>query len=321
MPHGLRELAYATPLWHGVDLMRGLTLGTATPLRSLVHIAYFVVWIGASTWFAYRAYRKKLDRVTAFALRRTRGHLLLERNLLVYRHAWMTIFSGFFEPLFYLFSLGLGLGHFVGRVHGVSYASYIAPALLASSAMNGALNDAMTNVFWKLRYMKVYDSVLSTPLGPDDVAFGETAWAQFRGFLYTCGFLVTVAALGLIHSWWGIARAAGGDGRRALGFAGIGIGASTFIRTWQDLDFVQLVQLPMFLFSATFYPLSVYPHGDPVGRPLLAALPRDQPRAVVHARAASGALDLVHAGYLVALGAARDLHSPAAAWPGSCSRS
>ena len=66
------------------------------------------------------------------ALAGTRAHLLFERNLMVYRRAWLVIFSGFFEPLFYLFSLGVGLGHFVGRVQGVSYASYIAPALLAS---------------------------------------------------------------------------------------------------------------------------------------------------------------------------------------------
>jgi len=195
--------------------------------------------------------------VTAFAIR-TRGHLLFERNLFVYKHAWMTIFSGFFEPLFYLFSFGIGLGHFVGRIHGVSYASYIAPALLASSAMNGAINDAMTNVFWKLRYAKVYESMLSTPLGPADVAVGETSWAQFRSLTYSCGFMVTAAALGLLHSWWA-ALALPATIVVGFCFAGLGIGASTFLRTWQDLDFAQLVQLPMFLFSATFYPLSVYP--------------------------------------------------------------
>jgi lipooligosaccharide transport system permease protein len=196
--------------------------------------------------------------VTAFALTRTRGHLLFERNLMVYRRAWMTIFSGFFEPLFYLFSLGVGLGHFVGKVHGVSYASYIAPALLASAAMNGAIYDATTNVFWKLRYGKVYDSILATPLSPVDVAIGETAWAQFRGALYATGFVVTAAALGLLHSWWAVlalpaAMVVG------FGFAGIGIAASTFLRTWQDFELVQIVLLPMFLFSATFFPLSVYP--------------------------------------------------------------
>lgn len=188
----------------------------------------------------------------------TRAHLLFERNLMVYRRTWLTIISGFFEPMFYLFSLGLGLGHFVGRVHGVSYASYIAPALLASSAMNGAVYDGMTNVFFKLRYGKIYDAMLSTPVGPTDVALGETAWAQFRGLLYATGFVITIAALGLIHSWWGLltlpaAMVVG------FGFAGMAIGTSTFIRSWQDFDTVQLVQLPMFLFSATFYPLSVYP--------------------------------------------------------------
>jgi lipooligosaccharide transport system permease protein len=200
---------------------------------------------------------EEADHVTAFAMR-TRGHLLIERNLLVYRHAWMTIFSGFFEPVFYLFSIGLGLGHFVGTIDGFPYADYVAPALLASSAMNGAVNDALTNVFWKLRYMKLYDSVLATPLGPGDVAVGETIWAQLRGLLYAVGFIITMAALGLMHSWWAIfalpaALVVG------FSFAGMGIGASTYVRTWQDLELVQIVQLPMFLFSATFYPLSVYP--------------------------------------------------------------
>ncbi len=237
--------------------------------------------------------------MTAIAVR-TRGRLVVERNLLVYKHAWMTIFSGFFEPLFYLFSLGIGLGHFVGHVHGVSYASYIAPALLASSAMNGALADAMTNVFFKLRYMKIYDSVLATPLGPGDVAFGETVWAQLRGALYTLGFVVTIAALGLIHSWWGI-LAPFAAMVVAFSFAGVGIGCSTFIRNWQDLDFVQVVQLPMFLFSTTFYPLSVYP--VPIQwvvrfSPLYHAISLVRSFTL----GGPGPLDLVHASYLVALG-------------------
>ena len=238
--------------------------------------------------------------MTAFALRRTRGHLLLERNLLVYRHAWMTIFSGFFEPLFYLFSIGLGLGHYVGRVHGVSYASFVAPALLASSAMNGAIYDGLTNVFWKLRYGKVYDAMLTTPIGPTDVAVGETGWAQFRGVLYATAFVITIAALGLIHSVWGVlalpaAMVVG------YGFAGMAIGASTFVRSWQDFDKVQLVQLPMFLFSATFYPLSVYPVGIQWFirfSPLYHAIQLIRSFTL----GSVGWLDVVHAAYLLALG-------------------
>ena len=194
--------------------------------------------------------------MTAFAS--SRAHLLFERNLMVYRRTWLTIISGFFEPIFYLFSLGLGLGHFVGHVHGVSYAAYIAPALLASSAMNGAVYDGMTNVFFKLRYLKVYDAMLSTPLDPTDVAVGETAWALFRGFLYAISFLAVAGALGLIESAWGL-LALPGAVVIGFAFAGASVAATTFMRTWQDMELIALVQLPMFLFSATFFPITTYP--------------------------------------------------------------
>ena len=191
-----------------------------------------------------------------------RAATLFERNYLVHRRMWILIFSGFFEPLFYLFSLGVGLGHFVGKVPGpngelISYASFIAPALLATAAMNGAIYDA-TAVFWKMKYAKLYDAVLATPVGPEEVALGETSWALFRGMLYGTAFLITVAALGLVHSPLAV-FALPSALLVGFAFAGAGVAAATFMRTWQDFEFLNLVQLPMFLFSATFYPLSVYP--------------------------------------------------------------
>ena len=93
-----------------------------------------------------------------------------------HRRTWPIIVSGFFEPLFYLLSLGYGLGGYVGDVvidgQTIEYAAFVAPALLAASAFNGAFYDA-TNIFWKLRYQKVYDAVLATPLGPKDIAVGR----------------------------------------------------------------------------------------------------------------------------------------------------
>lgn len=200
--------------------------------------------------------------MTAAAIAGSRGRLLFERNLMVYRRTWMIIFSGIFEPLFYLFSMGIGLGHFVGKVplpdgKLVSYASFVAPALLASAAMNGAVYDS-GNVFWKMRYAKVYDAVLSTPIGPADVAVGETAWALFRGFLYAVSFMVVAGVLGLIDSAWGV-LALPGAVLIGFAFAGLGVAATTFLRTWQDFELIALVQLPMFLFSATFFPISTYP--------------------------------------------------------------
>ena len=200
--------------------------------------------------------------MTAAAFAGSRGQLLFERNLMVYRRTWMIIFSGVFEPLFYLFSMGIGLGHFVGKVPGpggrlVDYAGYVAPALLASAAMNGAIYDA-SNVFWKMKYAKVYDAVLATPIGPADVAVGETAWALFRGFLYAAAFMVVAGSLGLVGSLWAL-LALPGAVLIAFAFAGLGVAASTYMRTWQDFEFLALVQLPMFLFSATFFPISTYP--------------------------------------------------------------
>jgi lipooligosaccharide transport system permease protein len=198
--------------------------------------------------------------VTALAL--GRGALLFERNWMVYRRTWMIIFSGLFEPLFYLASMGIGLGHYVPHVdvEGVgliSYASFIAPALLAAAAMNGAIYDS-TNVFWKMKYAKVYDAMLATPIGPTDVAMGETAWALFRGLLYAAAFLAVSGSLGLIHSAWAV-LALPAALLIGFGFAGVGIAGTTYMRNWQDFEFLAIVLLPMFLFSATFYPLSVYP--------------------------------------------------------------
>jgi lipooligosaccharide transport system permease protein len=200
--------------------------------------------------------------VTAAAFAGSRGRLLFERNLMVYRRSWMIIFSGIFEPLFYLFSMGVGLGHFVGKVplpdgQLVSYASYVAPALLASAAMNGAVYDA-SNVFWKMKYARVYDAVLSTPIGPVDVAVGETAWALFRGFLYAVSFMLVAGALGLVESFWGVLALPAAI-LIGFAFAGMGVAATTFMRTWQDFELIGLVQLPLFLFSATFFPISTYP--------------------------------------------------------------
>jgi lipooligosaccharide transport system permease protein len=198
--------------------------------------------------------------VTAIAL--GRGALLFERNLMVYRRTWLLIVSGFFEPLFYLFSMGIGLGHYVGKVPVagaglVTYGSFVAPALLASAAMNGATYECV-NIFFKLKYAKTYDAMLSTPVGPPDIATGEISWTLFRGLLYAFGFLVVVASLGLVRSPWA-AFALPAALLIGFAFAGLSVAGATFMRSWQDFEILGLIQLPMFLFSATFYPLSVYP--------------------------------------------------------------
>ena len=188
---------------------------------------------------------------------------VLERNARAYRHMWLLLLSGAAEPLFYLLSLGVGLGPLVGQVTGpggavVSYREFVAPGLLAVSAMNGALYDSTFNVYFKLKWAKVYDAMLATPLRPAEVALGEIGWALLRGGLYAIAFTAVMAALGLLRSGWA-ALAVPAALLIAFAFGGVGMACTTFMRSWQDFDYVLLASLPLFLFSATFYPLSVYP--------------------------------------------------------------
>ena len=203
-----------------------------------------------------------LRMVPAALFGRGRAWRLVERNIVAYRRSWVVLVSGFFEPFFYLLSIGLGLNHLVGPLtfggKTVSYTVFVAPGLLASAAMNGAIFDATFGIFFKLKIVKTYDAVLSTPLGVRDVAVGELTWALIRGSLYSAAFLVVMAVLGLVASPWAVLCFPAAL-LVSFAFGGAGMGATCYMRSWQDFDFVTLAIIPLFLFSGVFYPLSVYP--------------------------------------------------------------
>jgi lipooligosaccharide transport system permease protein len=189
--------------------------------------------------------------------------MLVERNITSFRHGWIALVTGFAEPVFYLFSLGVGIGALVHTVTTdsgavVSYPQFVAPALLAASAMNGAVFDSTYNVFFKLRYAKLYDAVLATPMGPRDIAVGEISWSLIRGAMYSAAFLVVAVLAGAVTSWWAV-LALPAAVFIGFAFAAVGMFATTFMRSWVDFDFINLSVQPMFLFSATFFPLATYP--------------------------------------------------------------
>jgi lipooligosaccharide transport system permease protein len=190
---------------------------------------------------------------------------MVQRSLTVYRHGWMIVFSGFFEPLFYLLSLGLGLGGLVPDVNGLSYAAFVAPGLLAASCMNGAINDGLFNMFFKLHHKKTYDGILATPMQVSDVALGELFWALGRGSLYAIAFVVTVAILGpasgtpMLLSRWALAAVPAAI-LISASFAAMALCATSVIRRVEDFDIVVgLAVTPMFLFSGTFFPIAELP--------------------------------------------------------------
>ncbi len=200
-------------------------------------------------------------RIVPALPRRWRGKYLIERNIVANKAFWPVLVSGFFEPVFYLFAIGVGIGQLAGDVTvagvPVDYAAFVAPAMLAASAMNGAVFES-TNMFFKLKYQKIYDAALATPMKAMDVATGEIAWALIRGAFYSLAFLIVMAVMGLIESPYGL-LAFPATILIGLAFGAAGTAAITYMRTWQDLDLITLVTLPLFLFSATFYPIDVYP--------------------------------------------------------------
>ena len=206
--------------------------------------------------------RASLRLTPLFLARPSRAAALVERSVRVYSKNWIFIVSGFFEPVFYLLSINVGLSRLVGPVsfagQAVPYTHFVAPGLLATSAMNGSILDTTFNFFFKLKIAKTFTAVVATPLGVGDIALGEVGWAICRGSIYSAAFVVVMGAFGLLDSPWATL-----DFPTAMlvafCFAALGIAASSYMRNWQDLSAIQLAVLPLFLFSGTFYPLGVYP--------------------------------------------------------------
>jgi lipooligosaccharide transport system permease protein len=205
-----------------------------------------------------------LPRLVSFEGSGRRSTSVVERNVATLRTAyWVVMATGFLEPILYLFSIGIGVGSLVGDLtlpdgQVVRYAAFVAPAMLASSAMTGALSETTFNFFGKMKFMKLYDGILATPVRPIEIALGELAWAMLRGNVYAAAFLVVMVIMGLTSA--GLAVLAF-FAAMLVGFAfgGVGMALSTFMRSWQDFDLMGSAQFALFLFSGTFVPAQAYP--------------------------------------------------------------
>ncbi|MER7460765.1 ABC transporter permease [Micromonospora sp. NPDC126480] len=205
-----------------------------------------------------------LPRLVDVSAASRRSASVTERNVAALKSVyWLLLVSGFVEPLLYLLSIGVGVGALVGDLtltggQVVTYAAFVAPAMLASSAMTGALAETTFNFFGKMKYMKLYDGVIATPVQPFEIALGELAWAMLRGSAYSAAFLVVMAVMDLTTP----ARALAAFPAAVLvgfAFGALGMAISTFMRSWQDFDLMGSAQFVLFLFSGTFVPAQAYP--------------------------------------------------------------
>jgi lipooligosaccharide transport system permease protein len=205
-----------------------------------------------------------LPRLISFEGTGRRAASVTERNINSLRSAyWIVMISGFLEPVLYLFSIGVGVGALIGDLtlpdgRVVSYAEFVAPAMLAAAAMTGALSETTFNFFGKMKFMRLYEGILATPVRPIEIALGELAWAMIRGVIYSGAFLVIMTLLDLTTPLRALAAF---PATILVGFAfgALGMTVSTLIRSWQDFDLIASGQFALFLFSGTFVPPTAYP--------------------------------------------------------------
>jgi lipooligosaccharide transport system permease protein len=204
-----------------------------------------------------------------------------------FRQTWQgSVFSTVLFPVFYLTAMGVGVGHLVsahtGLVGGQTYLHFIAPGLLATTAMQLGEGESLWPVLGALKWERNYHAAVTTPLEPRDVLWGKLSWIATRGFFTGVIYTLAIGAFGALQSWWALSL----PFLAALIAVAIAAPLVAYAATCEDdgtfPSIYRFVIIPMFLFSATFYPLSAYPAGL---RPVVQLMPLYH--AVALARAAA----------------------------------
>ncbi|WP_031516228.1 ABC transporter permease [Desulfofalx alkaliphila] len=185
---------------------------------------------------------------------------VLWRNIVVFKKTWLTSVTFYFvEPMLYLTAMGLGLGAFVGEINGTPYIQFIAPGIIATSAMWVAASESTYGSFVKMQYQKTYHAMVATPLNIEEVVAGEILYATFKAIVYGTIILLVITAFGLVASPWALLTPlvlvlAG------LIFALLGMIWTGLVAKIDSFSFFfTLVITPMFLFSGIFFPLDSLP--------------------------------------------------------------
>jgi lipooligosaccharide transport system permease protein len=184
--------------------------------------------------------------------------------LLQYKRTWRaTAITSVVNPVFYLGALGVGLGTLVNKSSGdslgVPYIDFVAPGLLAATAMTVASGEASWPVMGSIKWTRQYFAMLATPLGTRDILFGHQFWMTTRVASTSAIYLIVIAAFGGVDSWWGILAL---PAAVLLGAAFTAPFAAYAATQESDAAFVpvnRFIIVPMFLFSGTFFPVTQLP--------------------------------------------------------------
>lgn len=188
-----------------------------------------------------------------------------EYYLTAYKRTWRgSAITSFVTPVLFLASMGLGLGSLVDQstsvdLGGVEYVVFLAPGLLAFTAMQTAAFESAWPVVANVKWVRVYFAQIASPLTPVDVATGHFLFVALRVFLSSCAFFVVMALFGAVQSWTAI-LAVPAALLVGLAFATPITAFSISRESEQGLSAMfRFVIIPLFLFSGTFFPVTQLP--------------------------------------------------------------
>jgi len=226
------------------------------------------------------------------------------RDLLVWRKMIFTsIMFNFGEPFIYLLGLGMGLGAFIGEMEGVSYLTFLASGLIASSAMNTATYEGLFSVYTRMVPQQTYEGMLATPLEVDDVVGGEMLWAATKGLWSSTAILLVAFIIGAIEHWQAL-FCIPFFFLIGLCFAGPAIVVASLARSYDYFNYyLTLLLTPMFIFCGVFFPARSLPE---MVQPVIHVLPLTHAIALVRPLASGTALQapLLHIAVLAVYAAA-----------------
>ena len=235
---------------------------------------------------------------------------VVETFFLAYRRRWkFNVATTLINPCFFLLGMGLGLGSIIdkgqgsghGSLEGVAYLSFLAPGLLAATAMQVAANESTYPIMARIKWDRIYDSMLATPMRVIDVVLGQLMWIALRVLQTSIAFFIVIALFGAIESPFAPLAILGATLTGMAMAAPICAWAATRENDYALSSVLRFVIMPMFLFSGTFFPVGQLPS---VIRPIAYVTPLwhgvDLCRSLVLGDV-SLAASVVHVVYLCAL--------------------
>jgi len=181
------------------------------------------------------------------------------RNFTVYRRAWKTnLVPPFVQPVSLLLIMGLGVGHYVGEIDGMSYLVFVTAGILVTESMLRAAFECTYGSFYRMKYQHTFDAIISTPVTPFEVAFGEVMWGATKSLISSAVLFIVMFLIGAYQGAVALLAfpiiVVGG-----INFAAVSLIFASRVNEFEHFQFFFAVIFPMVFLCGTYFPLNRLP--------------------------------------------------------------